>query len=295
MRFGLHLPNSGALSGKVDLVELARKAEDVGFDALWVYDHLFNPVALRPESKYPSGGTYYNQSHMPYYEAFTTLSIVAGATRSIQLGTRVMIAAYRNPVLLAKQVGTFTALAGDRLVLGLGVGWMHEEFEAVGVPVNERYDRLDEAVALMRQAWQQGTSAFSGDFTTHVEAGFLPVPKAPVPLLMGGSAPAALRRVARWADGWAIPTMYSTPEGTSALPGVIDRLRAACEAEGRDVASLRLLGGAGIDNDAEIDELLAIGVHDLDLMLSDPADLDLERPARRLEELRKRVADRGAG
>jgi probable F420-dependent oxidoreductase len=289
MRLGLHLPNSGVLAGRIDPVGFARQAEEVGFDALWVFDHLFNPVELRPESRYPVGGAYYNTAGMPYYEAMTTLSVVAGATRSIQLGTRVLIAAYRNPVLLAKQVGTLTALAGDRLVLGLGVGWMREEFEAVGVDPSERYARLDEAVALMRQAWRDGTSEFSGRFTSHVAAGFHPVPGRPVPLLMGGSSDAALRRVARWADGWAIPTLPKGADGRPGLSGALNRLHHACDTEGRDPATLRLAVGAGIDDDAEIDAFAAVGVDDIDLVLRDPADLDLQRPARRLEALRTRL------
>jgi alkanesulfonate monooxygenase SsuD/methylene tetrahydromethanopterin reductase-like flavin-dependent oxidoreductase (luciferase family) len=109
-----------------------------------------------------------------------------------------------------------------------------------------------------------------------------------VPLLTGGSSEAALRRVARWADGWAVPTLTSAPDSIPQALAARDRLHRICEVEDRDPASLRLLGGVDLDADAGLDALAELGVEEVDLMLREPADLDLERPARRLEELRAR-------
>ena len=133
MRFGLHLPNSGVLAPAVDLVAIARRAEEAGFDAVWVFDHLFNPVRLDPRSHYggPSG-TYHNLPDMPYYEALTTLAVVAGATERIRLGTRVLPAATGTPpARRADRHARGTGWAKTAVARG-GCGWEWEEFDALG-------------------------------------------------------------------------------------------------------------------------------------------------------------------
>jgi alkanesulfonate monooxygenase SsuD/methylene tetrahydromethanopterin reductase-like flavin-dependent oxidoreductase (luciferase family) len=204
----------------------------------------------------------------------------------------VLIPVYRNPVMLAKQIGTLTALAGDRVVLGVGAGWMEEEFAAVGVEPSERGARLDEYLTLVRRAWTDGISEFDGRFVSHVRGGFYPVPGRPVPIIVGGWTDAALRRVARLGDGWAMPTFRPGPELDAELRGGLDRLRRACDAEGRDADELTIVVGTGIDTEpAAFDSFAGTGVDDVDLMLSDPADLDLDRPARVLGELTRRFGD----
>ena len=277
MDFGLHLPNSGPLAAHADLVALACRAEVIGFDSVWVFDHLFNPVELKPNSRFP-GGAYYNDADALYFEALTTLSVVAGATSLIRLGTRVLIPVYRNPALLAKQIGTLAALAGDRVVLGVGAGWMHEEFEAVGVPPAERFERLDEHVELMRKAWRNGVSEFSGRFYSHTRAGFYPVPKREVPIIVGGGTDSALRRIARWGDGWALPRIPPDEDPKAVLTARLDRLHRACDAENRDPDELRLVAGVSIDAEPSVlDAIADAGIHEVDVALADPSDLDLER------------------
>src|SRR5436305_12445946 len=109
-----------------------------------------------------------------FYDPVSCMAALAGATERIKFGTRVLIAAYRHPVVLAKELASTDALAGGRMILGVGAGWMAEEFDAVDVSMDERFARLDEHVALMRAAWQHGTVAFEGRFYSHCEAGFAP-------------------------------------------------------------------------------------------------------------------------
>ncbi|MBV9661718.1 MAG: TIGR03619 family F420-dependent LLM class oxidoreductase [Acidimicrobiales bacterium] len=275
MELGLHLPNSGPLSGKSNLVDLARHAEEIGLDTVWVFDHVFNPVAIGPKSKFP-GGAYYNQPEMPYFESMTTLSVVAGATSRIKLGTRVLIAVYRNPVLLAKQIGTLVALAGDRFILGVGAGWLLEEFETMGVPPEARFERLDEHVALMRQAWREEISEFNGKHYRHIAAGFRPVPGERVPVIVGGNSEGALRRAARWGDGWA-PSGPSVGDDTRDKgQELIDRFRRACELEDRDPSSLLLVASGPLAaGPSHFETLAELGFDMCDISLRDEADLDL--------------------
>src|SRR5205085_2632864 len=141
-------------------------------------------------------------------------------SRSLAAGSCVLIATYRHPVVVAKELATTDAIAGGRMILGVGAGWMAEEFDAVDVPIGERFARLDEHVALMREAWQQGTVAHEGRFYSHCEAGFGPQPPQSgntIPVIVGGHGDAALRRAARWGDGWAVSAagdkLAADPEG----------------------------------------------------------------------------------
>jgi probable F420-dependent oxidoreductase len=276
MRVGLHLPNSGTLTAHADLIGMAIQAEDAGFAAVWVFDHIFNPVELSAATR-QHRPDYYNHSDMPYFDALTTLSVIAGATSRIGLGTRVLLPVLRSPVTLAKQIGTLAHLAGPgRVIIGVGSGWLLEEFESVGVDPSERFARLDEHVAVMRAAWSDGITAHDGRFYSHPPAGFYPLPEEPIPVLVGGGGPSTMRRIARWADGWAMPNIDPGPDAESTLIELVDRLRVACEAEGRNPRDVRLVAGAPVSAPHEHFELLrSFGVDDVDVMLETEDDLDL--------------------
>lgn len=292
MRFGLHLPNSGVLTGAADLVAMAVRAEEIGFARVWVFDHLFNPVELSEATRELRGDDYYNNADMPYYDALTTLAVVAGATDRIGLGTRVLLPVLRSPIVLAKQIGTLAALAGEnRLLLGVGAGWLIEEFVAVGVAPDERFRRLEEHVGVMRNIWNEGITSHDGEFYAHPPAGFLPVPATPIPVLLGGSGPNTVRRVARFADGWALPNTPPGPDARAQLERQLAALGEACAEYGRDVSELLLVDGAPIDAPDEHFEMLAdLGVDEVDVMLTTEDDLDLARAARFMNDVGARLA-----
>lgn len=250
-----------------------------------VADHLFNPVELGNQSIFP-GGEYYNQSEMPYFNSLTTLFVIAGATKSVQLGTNVLIPAYRSPVELAKQIGTLSALVGDRFFLGVGAGWLFEEFEAVGVPPEERFARLDDAMTLMKSAWANEVTDYDGRYYSHVAAGFRPVP-GHVPIIVGGTGDGAVRRAAKWGDGWTIGFPKPGPDARVEAFALRDRLRRASEAAGRDPGSLRLVCSVTLDAALSSMELMIeVGVSMCDVRLGGDADLDLERFGRIVAEMR---------
>lgn len=287
MRVGLHLPNSGTLTSNADLVQMAVDAEQAGFDAVWVFDHLFNPVELSPATR-RHRPDYYNKADMPYFDALTTLSVAAGATATIGLGTRVLLPVLRSPVALAKQIATLACLAGPgRLTVGVGSGWLLEEFEAVGIDPDERFSRLDEHVAIMRDAWTRGITSHSGRFYSHAPAGFHPIPTEPIPILLGGGGPATIRRIARWADGWAMPNIDPGPGARAELSSLLGRLRAACDDAGRDVGEIRLVVGSPLSAPDEHFELLReFSIDDVDLMPATAAELDIDVARTALHRIR---------
>jgi alkanesulfonate monooxygenase SsuD/methylene tetrahydromethanopterin reductase-like flavin-dependent oxidoreductase (luciferase family) len=188
---------------------------------------------------------------------------------------------------VAKQLGTLAALAGDRVTLGVGAGWLHEEFETLGIDPADRFSRLDEHVALMRNAWRNGVTEFSGQWYSHIPAGFHPIPKREIPVLVGGSGPVTLRRVARWGDGWAMPGVPGADDLRTAIAEQLDRLRRVCDAEGRDFDELLLVAGGSVTSDPALFEALAeAGVHEVDVALADQSDFDLERA----DAVRRRIA-----
>src|SRR5947199_1362262 len=291
MDFGLHLPNAGPFAKGPDILQVARSAEELGFHSVWLFDHLFTPTDLTSKYPYMPDGSYPMLPEFPFYDPVSVMGALAGATERIKFGTRVLIAPYRHPVVLAKELATTDALAGGRMILGVGAGWMAEEFDAVDVPMDERFARLDEHVALMREAWQQGTVAHEGRFYSHCEAGFGPQPPQPgnsIPIIVGGHGDAALRRAAKWGDGWAVSAagdkLAADPQG--AVRERIDTLARFCEEEGRSIDDLLLVGQAFLGEKPEaIERQGELGIDVVDLMTFGPTDQVIEEATKFMTEV----------
>ena len=282
MEFGLHLPNAGPFASREAILAVARHAEEAGYHSVWLFDHLFTPTQLDSKYPYSPDGSYAMRPEFPFYDPVAVMGVLAGATTRVRFGTRVLIATYRDPVVLAKELGTIDALAGGRMILGVGAGWMAEEFASVRVPMEGRFARMDEHIALMRQAWQQGVSAFNGRLYSHVEAGFGPQPPQPgntIPIIIGGHGDAALRRAAAYGDGWALSAagdkLAVDPAG--AMQERIDKLRRYCDEAGRDFDDLLLVGQCAINAKPEQVEFQAtLGVDICDVMSLGTAEQIIE-------------------
>jgi len=174
VRLGVNVPNFGPGTGPDVLRRWALTVEGLGFDLLMMSDH----IAVTPDvaQQYPA----------PFYEPFTTLSWLAGLTRRVRLGTTVLIVPYRHPLLTARMAANLNDLSGGRLVLGVGVGWARQEFDALGVPFRERGRLTDEHLLAIRAAWQDAGDYRSGQ----------------IPVWIGGNSDAALRRAVRLGDAW---------------------------------------------------------------------------------------------
>jgi len=205
--FGIALPNYGPLAVPQTLVRLARLAEELGVDSVWVSDHLVAPLGVasvypydrRPDPKPGDMGVIEE-----FYEPVTTLAFLAGATSRVRLGVSAYVMPYRNPVVTAKQVATLDRLCGGRVILGLGVGWLAEEFAALDVPFARRGRRTEDYVAVCKALWAGGEARFDGD-TYHlppVRTGPRPVQQPHPPLWLAGNSARGIDRAARIGDGW---------------------------------------------------------------------------------------------
>jgi probable F420-dependent oxidoreductase len=215
-------------------VAIAREAERLGFDALWVGDHIaFPPHTVRPHryAQHLDGADL--RSDQPIFDPLVVLTFLAGQTSRIKLAVSVLVVPYRNPVLAAKWIANLDVLSGGRVLLGVGTGWMPEEFAAVAAPFAERGAVTLEYLEVMRAIWTQEKPSFSGRFY-QLDPGlrFYPKPlQQPLPVWGGGSTPRGLRRAAKIADGW-IHSYFSFDEFVEKKA----RLTACLEAEGRDPA-----------------------------------------------------------
>lgn len=241
MRFGLHLPSAQPGANAADIVAVAKTAERLHFDSVWMFDHLFTPSDLDSRYPYSRDGSYGLDSVDPFFDPIGLYGVLAGATESIRIGTGVTIAAYRHPIVLGKMLATIENFAPGRTVLGLGRGWMREEFEALGVPFERRGARLEEYIRALRAIWSGQPTSFQGRFFTWDKAGFLPAPTAHLPILIGGHGDEALRRAAELGDGWVVTTDKGQGHGVEAVARRLDVLRSFTDKVGRDFSELEIV------------------------------------------------------
>jgi probable F420-dependent oxidoreductase len=210
MQLGIHLPHAGEQATPALIRRHAIHAEALGFDDVWVSEHIIVPRKEFPRSPL-------------FYDPVVTLSYVAAVTERVRLGTTVLVLPMRHPLPLAKELATLHNLSSGRLILGAGVGWLESEFAALGVPFKERGRRMDEGIAMMRAVWTQDPVTFEAKYIPAkiTDMTMLPQPISRIPLWIGGSSDAALKRTARIADGWH--GSRETPE--EAAP-IVKRLRA---------------------------------------------------------------------
>lgn len=227
MRFGFTLPNNWGVEDPHEVVGLAVTAEELGFDSVWVNHHVLN-VGYVGERL---GGR-------PYHDAFVVLSWAAARTTRVRLGTSVLVVPYLHPIPLAKTLATLDQLSGGRLEVGVGVGSLQEEHDALGnVAYAQRGAYTDEALVVLRRLWAGGPASFEGDHFRFlpVVASPLPAQRPGPPIVVGGNRRPALRRVARHGDGWH--PLGLAPDGVaSRLPALDEELAAA----GRERGQLRL-------------------------------------------------------
>jgi probable F420-dependent oxidoreductase len=296
MKFGLHLPNAGLVPEGAGIVRVAQAAEDAGYDSVWLFDHLFTPTNLESKYPYTADGSYLLTAALPFADPVAVMAAVAGATTTIRFGTRVLIPTYRHPVVLAKELATIDAIAGGRMILGVGAGWMAEEFDAVDVPMEGRFARLDEHIELMRNAWTNGVAAHQGRFYSHVEAGFGPQPPGPghtIPVIVGGHGDAALRRAARWGDGWAVSAKGDAllTDGFAAVEERLQQLRRFCDEEGRDYDDLLLVSQCTPDESVDsLKHQADLGVDIVDLMIFGSEDQVVDGARRFMDDVVPQVA-----
>jgi probable F420-dependent oxidoreductase len=237
MDVGLFVP-IGSGNATPELVRaVGREAEERGFESIWVAEHVVlfdeydSAYPYDPSGRFPAGGD------AGMVEPFTALTYLAAVTEQIRLGTGICLVPQRNPVYTAKAVTDLDALSAGRVDFGVGVGWLREEFEALGMPFDRRGQRADEYLAAMHSLWCDEVSEFHGELYDLRPCRMYPKPvqQPHPPIHVGGESDAALRRVARLGQGWF--TFGRLPED---LPPALERLDAALAAEGRTRADITL-------------------------------------------------------
>jgi probable F420-dependent oxidoreductase len=213
MRFGIHLPQAGPAASPASIQAAARQAEELGFADVWVSDHLVVPrTAKYPPSAY-------------IIEPLIALTWAAAATRSVGLGTTVLVVPLRPPVLLAKMLASLDLMSEGRVIFGGACGWLKEEFEALGVPYEARGVRTDEALDIIRRCWSEdpidATAPSSGVKMVDMRA--KPQPGRSIPIWIGGHGKPALRRAVELGDGWH--GGFQTPERTAEIAARLRRDR----------------------------------------------------------------------
>ncbi len=237
MRFGLLAPCEGRFLSSPDRVAAyAQAAEAAGFESIWVFEHAVIPAGYA--SRYPyneEGRISLEDDDIP--DPLALLGFLAGVTSRLVLGTGVLLLPQRSPVLSAKECATVDALSGGRLRLGIGVGWLREEAEAVGTSFEDRGDRTDEAIEVMRVLWREREATFHGAFTQFDRAKCNPKPvqRNGVPILVGGHSAAAARRAGRLGDGY-----FPIGLGDDDLSVRLAQVHAEAERVGRDPAAVEL-------------------------------------------------------
>ena len=309
MELGLVVPNSGPMARADVLVPAAEHAEALGFDTLWTADHLVLPVESETHYPYVPPGTRVRlDPRHRFLDPMVVLSGLATRTERIGLGVSVYLAALRHPIVVAKLVASLDQLSGGRVRLGVGAGWIPEEYETLGVPFRERGGWLDDHLACLRALWSEALPRHAGDHYRFDNIGFEPKPvQSPLPVLIGGNSAAARRRAARLGDGWHV---IDVPAG--ALEPGIEDLRRRCADVGRDPGEVAVsirsqiafsdralsaaerfapLVGSREQVFEELDRLQRLGVAHVALW---PAgrDHDLDTLRRRMDELVREVFPR---
>jgi probable F420-dependent oxidoreductase len=211
--------------------EMALQAEALGFDSIWLYDHLL----YRPEQVPDTIGI---------WECWTILSALAEATERVELGTLVICNSFRNPAILAKMAHTIDDVSGGRLILGIGAGWNKPEYDAFGIPFDHRVDRFEEALQIIKPLLKQGRVDFEGKYYQALDCEIKP--KSPrvngPPLMVGSFEPRMMRLTAKYADMWNTAYLHK-PES---LEEPLSKLRLACQEEGRNLSTLEITAAVGL-------------------------------------------------
>jgi probable F420-dependent oxidoreductase len=217
------IPNNWGVEEPKQVLEFGPLAESLGYDSVWVMDHLFNTGYIRERLE-----------DKPYYHPMSTLSYLAATTSKVTLGTSVLVLPYHNPVELAKYAATLDQISGGRVTLGVGVGAMTEEFDALGISMRERASLTNECIDVMRELWSSHLPKYQSKRWDFSDLYFSPKPAQPsIPIWVGGSSPGAIRRTALRGDGWH-PTGASPESYALTRQEIIE----AATAAGRDASKM---------------------------------------------------------
>ncbi|MDJ0878078.1 MAG: LLM class F420-dependent oxidoreductase [Halieaceae bacterium] len=287
MKIGL-IPVNIGFPHQQAMIDFAQQAEAAGVESLWTFEHVIVPMDYESKYPYDKSGKMAITPETNFVDPLICLSAVAAATSKVRLGTGVNILSQANPLYMAKQAAGLDFLSNGRFMLGVGIGWLEEEFDAVGVPFARRGARFDDYVQAMRKVWSGEVVEHQSDFISWTNFKSYPVPvQDRLPVIIGGDKGKVYQRIAKYGDGWYAPTR--SPEDLAAR---LEELKAVCAEEGRDYDEIEITAmwtlRGGID---ELKAYADLGVARLNVPL---AAMREANPADGLDKLHHEVISKVA-
>lgn len=239
MQLGVFLPVSGRAAVPEVLTDAARQAERLGFDSVWAAERLVNPWEMGTKYPYKADEQWFVPPESPFLETLTVLTFLAGVTEKVRLGASVIVLPYRHPLFTARVATSIDTLSKGRLILGVGIGWMPEEFAALGVPFKDRAGMSHEQLEIFNLLWSEERPRFDGRYYQFepVAVNPRPVQEPRFPIWIGGESEPAQRRVAKYGDAWF---SYFIKIAPSELVGRFEQVRGWAVEAGRDADAIKL-------------------------------------------------------
>jgi probable F420-dependent oxidoreductase len=284
MKFGLMYANAGPFAYPEMLAHLATTAERVGVESMWSIEHVVIPVGYKSTYPYDPSGKIPAPEQMPMPDPLISLAYAAALTKTLRLATGILILPQRHPLYVAKEVASLDVLSHGRMILGIGVGWLQEEFDALGIPFEERAARTAESVRAIRSLWKDEAEPFEGKFFRwgKLESHPKPVQRPGVPIVVGGHTELAARPAARDRDGF-----FPGVSDEEKLVWLLGIMREECKKVGRNPASIEITSGRAAPDVEGVKRLTELGVSRF--MVPPPA-FDPDGLTRGLESLGNLIA-----
>ena len=235
MEFGIGLPNMGPLATREAMFAMAERAEERGIESVWVGDHMAFPHNPRQAYPYSRGKPRPFIADTPLLDSLALMSAISGRCERVKIGVSVLILPYRHPLLTAKMVASMQEISGGRIILGVGVGWLSEEFEALGASFDERGPVSDEQILYLKELWYAENPSFKGKYYEFEDMTCLPRPSQKIPIWVGGNTKPAMRRAAKLGDGINFLDLYPDE-----LEEALSTLHQVCDDVGRPFEELTL-------------------------------------------------------
>jgi len=256
------------------IIDFAQQAEQAGVESLWTFEHVVVPLDYESKYPYDKSGKMGAEPETNFVDPLVCLSAIAAATKGIRLGTGVNILSQANPMLIAKQAASLDFMSNGRFMLGVGIGWLEEEFKAMGVPFERRGARFDDYVQAMRKVWSGDVVEHQSDFIDWSGFKSYPLPvQNPMPIVIGGAQGKVYQRIAKYGNGWYAPT-----QGPDDLAPRLEELKQVCADEGRNYDEIEITAMWTLKGGMDAVKAFAdLGVHRLNIPLAamreaNPAD-----------------------